>query len=178
MRLLSSTSDTSRRLQLLAVAVVAVLAGVVLYAVGALQPLQNAAIDESFALTGSHSAPANIVIVAVDNYSLEKINSQLPIPRSYFGRLLGVLRSAKPRLIGMDVEFTGVSAEPLQDRELLRAFAADGPVLVAVSDAGTGVPAIMGVRNPRGVVPASGAVDSDSDGVIRKLLYVQVHIQA
>jgi hypothetical protein len=27
-------------------------------------------------------------------------------------------------------------------------------------------------------VPASGAVESDSDGVIRKLLYVQVHIQA
>lgn len=156
---------------------VAALAGVVIYAVGALQPLQNAAIDESFSLRGARPPPAGIVIVAVDNYSLGRINSQLPIPRSYYARLLDVLHRARPKLIGLDLQFIGASPHPWQDRALLSAFARDGPVLVSVTDSGTGVPTIVGVRNPRGVVPASGAVDTDSDGVLRKLMYVQVRLQ-
>lgn len=170
------TSDLSRRWLLAGVAVVASLAGVALYAVGALQPLQNAAIDESFTLRGARPPSAGIVIVAVDNYSLGRFNSQLPIPRSDYARLLDVLHRASPRLIGLDLQFIGASLHPEQDRALLGAFARDGPVLVSVTDNGTGVPTIVGVRNPRGVVSASGAVDTDSDGVLRKLMYVQVRI--
>ena len=50
-------------------------------------------------------------------------------------------------------------------------------MLVSVSDAGAGVPLIAGVRDPLGVIAASGAVDTDSDGVLRKLMYAQVRIQ-
>jgi CHASE2 domain-containing sensor protein len=160
------------------VAVVASLAGIVIYALGALQPLQNAALDESFSLRGARPSPAGIVIVAVDNYSLGRINSQLPLPRSYYAHLLDVLHRANPMLIGLDLQFIGASSHhPEQDRALLGAFARDGPVLVSVTDSGTGVPTTVGVRDPRGVVPASGAVDTDSDGVLRKLMYAQVHIQ-
>jgi len=176
MRSLRFTSEVSRKWLLAGVAVVASLAGVVIYAVGALQPLQNAAIDESFSLQGAHRPPAGIVIVAVDNYSIGRFNSQLPIPRSYYARLLDVLHRASPRLIGLDLQFIGASPHPEQDRALLGAFARDGPVLVSVTDNGTGVPTIAGVRSPPGVVPASGAVDTDSDGGLRKLMYVQVHI--
>ena len=172
-----TSNEVSRRWLLTGVAVVASLAGVVIYALGALQPLQNAAIDESFSLRGARPPPASIVIVAVDNYSLGRINSQLPIPRSYYARLLDVLHRADPRLIGLDLQFIGASSHPLQDRALLSAFARDGPVLVSVTDSGTGVPTIAGVSSPRGVVPASGAVDTDSDGVLRKLMYVQVRLQ-
>jgi CHASE2 domain-containing sensor protein len=171
------TTEVSRKWLLAGVAVVASLAGVVIYAVGALQPLQNAAVDESFSLQGAHRPPTGIVIVAVDNYSLGRFNSRLPIPRSYYARLLDVLHKANPGLIGLDLQFIGASSHPEQDRGLLSAFARDGPVLVSVTDSGTGVPTIVGVRNPRGVVPASGAVDTDSDGVLRKLMYVQVQIQ-
>jgi CHASE2 domain-containing sensor protein len=159
------------------VAVVASLAAVIIYALGALQPLQNAAIDESFSLRGARPPPAGIVIVAVDNYSLGRINSQLPIPRSYYARLLDILHRANPRLIGLDLQFIGAGLHPAQDQALLRAFARDGPVLVTVTDSGTAVPTVVGVRSPHGVVSASGAVDTDSDGVLRKLMYVQVHIQ-
>ena len=34
------------------------------------------------------------------------------------------------------------------------------------------------MSNPPGVVPASGAVDTDSDGVLRRLIYVPVRLQA
>jgi CHASE2 domain-containing sensor protein len=107
-----------------------------------------------FSLRGAHPPPAGIVIVAVDNYSLGRINSQLPIPLSYYARLLDALHRANPRLIGLDLQFIGASSRPSQDRTLLGAFARDGPVLVSVTDSGTGVPVIAGVSNPRGVVPA------------------------
>ena len=177
MRSSSFTSEAARRWLLIAVAVVASLAGITLYALGALQPLQNAAIDESFSLEAARLAPPGIVIVAVDNSTLQRINSQLPIPRSYYARLLDVLHRANPKLIGLDLQFIGTSAHPVQDRALLSAFARDGPVLISVSDSGAGVPTIVGVRNPKGAIPASGAVDVDSDGVLRKLMYVQVHLQ-
>ena len=115
-------------------AVVASLAGIAIYALGALQPLQDAAIDEGFSLEGAHKAPAGIVIVAVDNSTLQRINAQFPIPRSYYARLLDVLHKAAPRLIGLDLQFIGTSRDPGQDRALLGAFARDGPELVTVSD--------------------------------------------
>lgn len=177
MRSSSSTVEVSRAWLLTAVAVVASLAGIAIYALGALQPLQDAAIDEGFSLAGAHKAPAGIVIVAVDNSTLQRINAQLPIPRSYYARLLDVLRKDDPRLIGLDFQFIGTSRDPGQDRALLSAFARDGPVLVTVSDTGAGVPTIAGVSNPQGVVPASGAVDTDSDGVLRRMMYVPVHLQ-
>jgi CHASE2 domain-containing sensor protein len=173
----SRRREVSRRWLLAGVAAVATLVGLVIYALGALQPLQNAAIDEGFSLSGTHPAPAGIVIVAVDNATLQRLDAQLPIPRSYYARLLDVLHRAKPRLIGLDLQFIGTSPDRLQDRALLSAFARDGPVLVTVTDTGTGVPTIAGVHNPAGVVPASGAVDTGSDGVIRQLMYVQVRIQ-
>jgi CHASE2 domain-containing sensor protein len=158
-------------------AAVALLAAALIYAFGVLQPLQNAAIDESFTLRGAQAPPAGIVIIAVDNSTLQAIDAQLPIPRSYYARLLDIVHKARPRLIGLDLQFTGVSPVPGQDSALLSAFSRDGPVLVSVSDAGAGVPAIAGVRSPAGVIPASGAVDTDSDGVLRKLMYDQVTIK-
>ncbi len=50
-------------------------------------------------------------------------------------------------------------------------------MLVSVTDSGTGVPTVVGVSAPRGVVAASGAVGTDSDGVLRKLMYAQVRLQ-
>jgi CHASE2 domain-containing sensor protein len=177
MRWSSSTTDRLRNWLVLAVAIVAALTGITMYLLGALQELQSAAIDENFVIQGAHRAPADIVIVAVDNAALQRIDSQLPIPRSYYARLLDVLHRAHPRLVGLDLQFIGTSADPRQDQALLSAFARDGPVLVTVTDTGQGVPKIAGATNPEGVVASSGAVDADSDGVIRKMLDVQVRLQ-
>jgi CHASE2 domain-containing sensor protein len=163
---------------LIAVAFAAALTGITTYLLGALQPLQDAAIGEGFVVGETHQAPANIVIVAVDNATLQSINSQLPIPRSYYARLLDELHQARPKLIGLDLQFIGTSSDPKQDQALLTAFAHDGPVLVTVTDTGSGagVPKIAGVASPAGVVAASGAIDADSDGVIRMMLHTQIHL--
>ena len=177
MRSLNFTPKAPRGLLLTGVAAVSVLVGIAIYALGLLQPLQNAAIAESFTLAGAHTAPPGIVIVAVDDYTIQHLDSQLLIPRSYYARVLDILHAAHPELIGLDIEFIGPSAHHNQDRALLSAFSRDGPVLVAVPDIGTGVPPVAGVRDPRGVIAASGAVDTDSDDVLRKMLYAQVRIQ-
>lgn len=169
-------ADAPPRVLLAIVAAVALLAAILIYALGVLQPLQNAAIDESFTLRGPQAPPGNVVIVAVDDSTMQRLDVQLPIPRSYYARLLDTVHKAGPRLVGLDLQFIGKSSQPGQDSALLSAFARDRPVLVTVTDAGAGVPAIVGVRNPAGVILASGAVDTDSDGVLRKLLYRQVTI--
>ena len=141
------------------------------------QPLAERRHRREFLAERGRYAPAGIVIVAVDNATLQRIDAQPPIPRSYYARLLDALHRSRPRLVGLDLQFIGVSEHPAQDRELLGAFARDGPVLVLVSDAGTGIPAIAGVSNPPGAVPGSGGVDTNSDGVLRKLMYVQVRLE-
>ena len=110
MRSSSFTPKAPRGLLLTGVAAVSLLVGIVMYALGALQPLQNAAIDESFTLAGTHAAAPGIVIVAVDDYTLQRIDSQLPVPRSYYARVLDILHAAHPELIGLDLQFIGVSA--------------------------------------------------------------------
>lgn len=174
---MSSTPEVRPRLLLAGAAAVALLAAVLIYALGALQPLQNAAVDESFTLRGARTPPAGLAIIGVDNSTLQSLDAQLPVPRSNYARLLDIVHRDRPRLIGLDLQFTGVSAIRGQDSALLGAFARDGPVLVSVSDAGAGVPAIVGQRDPAGTVPVSGAVDTDSDGVLRKLMYAQVMIK-
>ncbi len=176
MRSWFSTPEAPQRILLASVAAVALLAAILIYAFGVLQPLQNAAIDEGFTLRGPQSAPPGIVIIAVDNGTLQRLNAQLPIPRSYYARLLDIVHKDKPKLIGLDLQFIGASPQRGQDSALLSAFSRDRPVLVTVTDVGTGVPTIAGAHNPAGVIPASGAVDTDSDGVLRELMYAQVTI--
>src|SRR3954466_7818742 len=175
MRSSSSTVDVSRWL-IIAVAATASLTAVTLYILGALAPFQNAAIDDAFALRGARPPPTDIVIVAVDDKTLEGIGTQLPIPRTYYANVLDVLHRAGARLIGLDLQFLGSCASRPDDRALLKALDRDGPVLVSVSDSGAGVPTIVGVRAPPGVLPASGAVDTDGDGVLRRLLFIQVSL--
>jgi CHASE2 domain-containing sensor protein len=177
MRWSSFTAELRQKWLILAVAMVAALTGVTLYLLGTLQPLQSAAIDENFVIEGAHRPPGNIVIIAVDDATLQHIDAQLPIPRSYYARLLDLLHPAHPELVALDLQFIGTSPDGQQDRALLAAFARDGPVLLSITDTGQGVPAIAGIHNPAGVVTGSGAVDADSDGVIRKMLYVQVRQQ-
>lgn len=175
MRSWFSTPEAPQRILLAGVAAVALFVTILIYAFGVLQPLQNAAIDESFTLRGAHSAPPGIVIIALDNSTLQRLDAQPPIPRSYYAKLLDLVHQARPKLIALDLQFNGASQHS-QDTALLSAFARDGPVLVTVTDSGTGVPTIAGVHNPKGVIAASGAVYADSDGVLRKLMYEQVAI--
>ena len=145
---------------------------------GGLEALERQTVDLRFSVRGPAAAPTDIVIVALDDASLASFNVQLPIPRSYYARLLEIVRPARPRLIGLDLQFSGASAEPEDDERLRAAIAAHGPVLVATTETSGGpVSAPAGAQAADGAIAASGAVDTDPDGVLRRMMFAQIRMK-
>jgi CHASE2 domain-containing sensor protein len=165
---------TLRHWLLAAVLAVAVIAALVSYATGALSTLQRDTVDARFSLRDKHPADHGVVIVALDTRALSALNTRPPIPRRYWAILLDRLHAAHPRFIGLDVQFIG-QTDPRDDNALLAAVARDGPIVLSTHDGDNGpVPVPAGVQGARGVIPASAAVDSDPDGVVRRMLYAPV----
>ncbi|MGH9832058.1 MAG: CHASE2 domain-containing protein, partial [Blastocatellia bacterium] len=81
-----------------------------------------------FRLRGVSNAPADIVIVAIDDHSLQRIG-QWPWPRSVMASALDKLTQAKPRAVGLDVVYAEPSAIE-DDRRLAAAIARNGRVIL------------------------------------------------
>ena len=74
-------------------------------------------------------APEGIVIVAVDEASLERIG-RWPWSREVHARLLNTLCAARPAVIGFDIAFSERGAEPAADAALAQAMAKCGNVVL------------------------------------------------
>jgi CHASE2 domain-containing sensor protein len=159
-------------------AVVAVLA-LVLYGAGVLNNLERQSIDERFSWRGTQSPGSDIVIVAIDQHTLQALDVQPPLPRSDYAQVLDRVRAASPRVIGLDAQFIGRSrSDPAGDTALLAAVARDGPVLLATHEGQQGPePVPAGVAGAPGAVPASAAIDKDPDGVLRTMMYAPVGLE-
>jgi hypothetical protein len=81
-----------------------------------------------FRLRGALNAPADVVIVAIDDDSLRRIG-QWPWPRSVVASALDRLTEARPRSVGLDVIYAEPSA-PEEDRRLAAAIARNGRVVL------------------------------------------------
>jgi CHASE2 domain-containing sensor protein len=167
----------SRR-ELLAAAVAAVSAVVVLicYAAGLLDTVERQSVDQRFSWRGTQSPGSQIVIVAIDQTTLQKMGVRPPFPRSDYAQVLDRVRSQSPRLIAVDAQFIG-RTDSADDNALLAAIARDGPVLLATHEGPQGpitVPA--DVPDAPGAVPASAAIEKDTDEVLRRMLYAPVHL--
>ena len=170
----------SRR-DVLAVTVAGVIGVFVLacYALGLLENLERQSIDQRFSWRGVQPPGSEIVIVGMDQTTKDELGMQPPLPRPYYAQVLDHVRAGSPRLIVVDVEFQGRSAwDPAGDDELLAAIARNGPMLLATHDGPEGpitVPA--GVPDSPGAVIASDAIDWDSDGVVRRMMYAPVELE-
>jgi diguanylate cyclase (GGDEF)-like protein len=71
-----------------------------------------------------------IVLVAVDDESIVRMNLRTPWDRKVFAQAISRISAAWPRLIAMDIVFTG-ETNPDSDGELAQAIAAAGNVLLA-----------------------------------------------
>lgn len=157
-----------------AVAVGAALLALISYETGALDGLERETIDARFGIRGDKAPGHGIVIVGLDQKSLAAFNERPPISRIHYARLLDRLQAANPRLIAIDVQFIGATHGP-GDRALLQSIARNGPVLLATHDADGGpIPVPGGQRDAKGAVLASAAVDTDSDNVVRRMMYAPV----
>lgn len=167
-----------RNALLVAVAASAALLSVIVYAVGALDGLERQTIDARFAIRGKKPPGSKVAIVAVDQTSLRSIDERLPIRRALYAQLLDRLKADRPALIAVDVQFFG-KTNPHDDNALLAAVARDGPVLLATHDspASGPLPVPAGVVGARGAILATAAIDSDPDGVVRRMIYSPVSLK-
>lgn len=119
----------------------------------------------------SHPQPPGIVIVAIDEASIDAIG-RWPWPRAVHSTLLDQLAQARPRAIGLDLLLSEPDPNPEQDRLLAQMLRRAAPVVMPVAWQ-AGVPGVA----PRLLAPAGelesavllGAAEPavDDDGVLR-----------
>jgi CHASE2 domain-containing sensor protein len=163
----------------IAVALVAGLLALIAYESGALNAPERTTVDARFGIRGPESPDGRIVIVALDPNSVSALNEQLPISRARYAPLLDRLRAADPRLIAVDVQFTGRPDHDRGDPALLASVERNGPVLLATHEnaAGRPVPVPGGRKDAPGAVEASAAVPNDPDNVVRRMLFAPVALE-
>ncbi|GAP36552.1 hypothetical protein ISF6_2392 [Piscinibacter sakaiensis] len=118
----------------------------------------------------SRPAPADVLIIAIDDASVEAIG-RWPWTRAVHATLLQRLAEARPRAIGMDLLLSEPAADPRQDLLLAQALARAAPVVLPVAWRRDDL------RQPSPLLPVApllatvrlGAVDPavDLDGILR-----------
>ena len=87
--------------------------------------LENALIDFRFRLKPIQDPPKDIVIVEIDHFSLSFLDTW-PWPRSYYTKLLSVLKNHGAKIVGLDIIFDAKSSlghqEDLAFSEGLKSF--------------------------------------------------------
>jgi len=94
--------------------------------------LQEASSNVLFRLRGELKSPADIVIVAIDDHSLQTLGARYgswPWPRSVMAAAIEALTEARPLSIGLDVIYSEAS-RPEDDRRLATAIAHNGRVVL------------------------------------------------
>ncbi len=94
--------------------------------------LSSASLNVLFRLRGALDSPNDIVIVAIDDHSLQSLSTRFgswPWPRSVMAAAIETLTEAKPLAIGLDVIYSEASA-PEDDRRLATAIAHNGRIVL------------------------------------------------
>jgi adenylate cyclase len=124
----------NRRLAAAVVALVVVVGSLALYLwnPGPLQRAELRTVDARFSLRAAHAVDPRIVLIAVDDKTLDRLHlegNDRVLQRAAYARLLDRLRADRPAAIALDVIFQG-SQDPRNDRALREAIRATGPLLV------------------------------------------------
>jgi signal transduction histidine kinase/CHASE2 domain-containing sensor protein len=90
--------------------------------------LSAASVNMLFRFRGRVEPPRDIVVVAVDDASLQRVGNW-PWPRSVMAEALDRISSGRPRAVGLDVVYAEAS-DPAQDRPLAEAIRRSGRVVL------------------------------------------------
>jgi adenylate cyclase len=162
---------------LIAVAALAAGLGVAAYATHLLGRTEVQSIDARFAIRGTQRAPRNIVLVEIDNTTLQQLqhehkHSQFPFPRRYDATVIDHLRAGGAKVIAVDIQFTQ-QTDPADDSALIEAVErARGKVILGTTevapDGSTGVLGGGALLHEIGARAASVRLAVDSDGSVRR----------
>ena len=129
---MSLSAASRRRLAFVLVAVVAAVVGFGSYASGLLNGLESRTVDARFGLRPAHT-PRDLLVVAVDDYSIDALGHSWPFPRSWHAHVIDRLHADGAKSIVYDVQFTE-STTPSQDQALFDALRRTGHVVLATSE--------------------------------------------
>src|SRR5206468_1060978 len=102
----------------------AALVMIALTLLGALDTVELGTLNRLFELRGRRAPTAPIVIVTIDEDSFDELNLPWPFPRALHGRLLDIISSGHPLVIGVDILFPEPSARGPGDDAALGAAVA------------------------------------------------------
>lgn len=166
-----------KALLLVAAAVLAGGIGVLAYATHLLRRTELQTIDARFSIRGKQAPPAGVVLVGIDNSTIDEmrnheIRSEIPFPRRYDAKVIEHLRRAGAKVIALDMEFAS-ETDPTDDNALIESIEkARGKTVLAAANIGKGgaIPVLGGNERVREYGARAGAVilSEDSDGVIRR----------
>ena len=184
---LSVAARRRRRFILLLTATVAAIVGALgLNAAGAIERLDDQAIDTRFAVRGSQGAPKDVVVVGVDAKTFRSpaeggIGEQWPFARRRHAQVMDQLVRDGARVIAYDVQFTEESptGQRSDDERLLQAIfeatQAGHPVVLATTevdaDGSTGVLGGDPTRRSVGAGVGNAIMPGDPGGVVRRVPY-------
>ena len=165
--------DAAHAGMLVGVALLAAAVGVIGLLTGAWNAVENASVDARFSLRPVHR-PNNLVVVGIDEKTLDELNSHWPFPRSLDARAIEVLHRDHARTIVYDAPFTKPAAEA-RDLALDRAVARARNVVLATTEAGPRRKSnvLGGDENlaQAHATAAAAAFSANSSGVIQQYPY-------
>jgi adenylate cyclase len=173
----------ARRLRSLLLLNIAVIAGGLALLVesgAALKRTELASIDARFGLRGEQPAPADMVVVAVDDRTFNDYpRERWPFDRGLFARALSNVSKGHPRLVVYDVQFTeeqGSTPEDVRaDNALVTATRRAGNVVLSTTEvAADGSTRVFGspvVQRYARATVGNGLVPEDPGGVLRRIPY-------
>ncbi len=167
------TGRTARTRLLALVAGVAVVGAGGAYLLGAGAGLENESVDLRFSLRPA-SKPRDILVVGVDDKTLNALKMRWPFPRSLDGRALDVLHADHARTIVYDVQFTQPTS-PSEDMALYSSVARAKGVILATTQIGPkGATDVLGgdANLARaGARAAAANFRANSSGIIQRYAY-------
>ena len=126
-------SRQRRRGVLLAgVAVVAAVVGLVAASAGALDRVERDTVDARFDIRGKRTPSADVVVVGVDEKSMDALDTRWPFSRSVQAKAITRLAAAKPRVIAYDIQLSEPTTRA-GDEAIATALGNAGPVVLATT---------------------------------------------
>ncbi|MDP2922131.1 MAG: CHASE2 domain-containing protein [Candidatus Omnitrophota bacterium] len=117
----------------------------------------------------SHAAD-DIVLVSIDDFSLNKINQKWPFSRTLYAQALNIIAEEKARVIGLDVIFMGKGNDDDEDKNFLAALKKlSSKVVIGYFLEKEGSPIYPYHEFKENSTAAFINAPSDKDGVVRKL---------
>jgi len=163
-----------RNLLLLGVAALAIAIRLVGKAAHVMRQVDLASVDWRFDIRGAQPAPADVVVVAIEDKTLNGIDERWPFSRKYHAKVVQQLKKAGAAVIAYDVQITERNVnDPRGDTDLIYAVRGARNVVMASTEVNEkGKTKIFGggrILKFSRAIPANSNYLNDADGLVRRM---------